>query len=150
MKKIVAETEAKEQTQKQMELLTAEITRAEQELRQERQARVELEQKLKAETDARLKAEENAQAEAQKRAEIEEELNIQKELTAQANAEAGVQEEANAQARKPLPFNIREIPAPEKTQPCDCCGRNDLALSELHKIDSGHLFCPDCFAALRR
>ena len=65
-------------------------------------------------------------------------------------AEAGVQEEAIAQERKPLPFDIREIPAPKKTQPCDCCGRNDLALSELHKIDSGHLFCPDCFAALKR
>ena len=91
-----------------------------------------------------------ARMESQKRTEIEEELSIQRELTAQANAEAGVQEEAIVQERNPLPFNIREIPAPKKTQPCDCCGRNDLALSELHKIDSGHLFCPDCFAALRR
>jgi len=92
--------------------------------------------------------------ESQKRAEIEEELSVQKELTAQANAEAGVQEEANAQQRKTLPFDIREIPAPTtvapvKTQPCDCCG-TDVPQNELHKIDSGHLFCSDCFAALKR
>jgi late competence protein required for DNA uptake (superfamily II DNA/RNA helicase) len=33
---------------------------------------------------------------------------------------------------------------------CDCCGRNNHLAGELTRIDSGHLFCADCLAALRR
>ena len=150
--------------QKQIELLTSQIAKTEQQLVELRQTNIELEQKLDAETDARLKAEAAAQLEAQKRAEVEEELSVQKELTAQANAEAGVHEEANASMRTAIPFEIRdtersdepasEIPAPSqaepvKTQPCDCCG-TEVPQTELTKIDSGHLFCHDCFTALRR
>jgi len=139
--------------QNQIELLTAQITKAEQQLHEQQQTNTELKQKLIAETDARLKAETAAQLEAQKRAEVEEELSVQKELTAQANAEAGVHEEANASMRTAIPFEIREIPAsspePVKRQPCDCCGI-EVPQTELTKIDSGHLFCHDCFAALRR
>jgi hypothetical protein len=59
--------------------------------------------------------------------------------------------------RQPAKFEILEIPPVKpsispaaKTFICDCCGRNDLSEGEMSRIDSGHLFCSDCLAALRR
>jgi len=31
---------------------------------------------------------------------------------------------------------------------CECCGKVDIPVSDLAKIDSGQLLCPDCFKAL--
>ena len=37
-----------------------------------------------------------------------------------------------------------------QTGSCECCGRNDIALNKLNRIDSGQLFCQDCFQALKQ
>ena len=159
--------------QKQINLLTAGIAQAQQDLQQQSIARIAAEEKLKEEMDARLQAEEKAQIEDQRRAEVEEELRVQKELTAEMAAPVAAEETKTTPAGRQIPFEIREIPAKPSTvrqespQPpleapdndirrqadklvCDCCGRDDLAEGELRRIDSGHFFCPDCIAGRRK
>jgi late competence protein required for DNA uptake (superfamily II DNA/RNA helicase) len=39
--------------------------------------------------------------------------------------------------------------AATKTGTCECCGKDDIKESQLVRIDSGQLFCPQCLHALR-
>jgi hypothetical protein len=82
----------------------------------------------------------------------EEQLKQRTEPAVAKDIAAGVEEEAEMDTEKQsAPFDIREIPPrPSLGGVCDCCGRNNIPQSELVRIDSGHLFCPDCVAALRR
>jgi len=51
----------------------------------------------------------------------------------------------------PIDADAPETPAPEtRTAVCECCSRNHLPSSDMCRIDSGQLLCPDCLAELRR
>lgn len=85
----------------------------------------------------------------------EEAEQLQKQLS---EMEAG-KIEAQKQAAQKEPA---EIPAKEEIKDsdetaidmetkgiCDCCGRSSIKTSEMVRIDSGQLFCPDCLKAFR-
>jgi uncharacterized protein (UPF0212 family) len=56
------------------------------------------------------------------------------ETAATAQAEARSAELANAAAR---------------TGTCECCGKDNIEETDLVRIDSGQLLCPDCCLALK-
>jgi chromosome segregation ATPase len=128
--KLAAETETKEQMQKQVDFLTDQIFRIEKALQEETKAKITAEQKLADETQARLKAEQKAQFEAGRAAQAEEAEDRMQKME-DGSSVIGHQSSA-----------LRLT--------CDCCGRNNHLAGELTRIDSGHLFCADCLAALRR
>jgi len=56
-----------------------------------------------------------------------------------------------APSAAPIDADAPETPAPEtRTAVCECCSRNHLPGSDMCRIDSGQLLCPDCLAELRR
>ena len=36
------------------------------------------------------------------------------------------------------------------TSSCECCGKEDIEVNNLVRIDSGQLMCPDCLASFRK
>jgi hypothetical protein len=50
-------------------------------------------------------------------------------------------------AAKERAKETQQVPA--KTATCECCGRQDVRESDIVKIDSGQMFCPDCLKELR-
>jgi DNA repair exonuclease SbcCD ATPase subunit len=143
--------ESKEQIQKQVDSLTSRLTQLQTSLEQESNAKAVAQQKLIEEAQARLKAEQKAQIEADKADQAEQELKTQKEL-----ASASVIDESESRMMqtshepRPVLHSDSEGGATSHGYTCDCCGQNTFTLDQLEKIDSGHLFCPDCLAALRR
>jgi peptide methionine sulfoxide reductase MsrB len=119
-------------------------------LRQESSARNDVEQKLAAETQARLEAEHKAQLEAEKAAQAEEKSKSQIPVTnivvEEKQPEVIV---ADVSTDEPQVSEI-EPQKTDRTYVCDCCGQNTFTLDQLVKIDSGHLFCSECLAAMRR
>ena len=80
------------------------------------------------------------------------------EAIATAKAEAEKQAKSDAEAirkiEQQLKTQIEEKAkqaqqAPAKTATCDCCGRQDIPESDMVKIDSGQMFCPECLKELR-
>jgi hypothetical protein len=74
--------------------------------------------------------------------------------TAKAKAEAEAQARAQAEAKlrgasnRPAPV-LAEQSCPAETVACECCGVTGIPISDVHRIDSGQLLCPDCLTALR-
>lgn len=134
-------TEIKDQAQKQIDSLTAQLARLENTLQEETNAKIAAQQKLAEETQARLKAEQKAQLEAERAAQAEESED-RRQKTEERGQDALDTTEDGSSVLSPQSSVIRLI--------CDCCGQNTFTLDQLVKIDSGHLFCPDCLAALRR
>ncbi|MHC4791600.1 MAG: RING finger protein, partial [Planctomycetota bacterium] len=96
------------------------------------------EEKLKAEIEERTKAEEKARFYVEELTEAKERLKA--EIEARLRAEKHVQHEA-------APIEIRSFPV--KNINCECCGKDGFSEEELVRIDSGHLFCPECLKELR-
>lgn len=71
---------------------------------------------------------------------------------AKAEAEAQARAEAEAKLRsagsQPAPASV-EGTCPVETVTCECCGTTGIAISNVQRIDSGQLLCPDCLTALR-
>ena len=117
------------------------------------EAEEQLEQKIKlAEEQMTIGEEDIEEMQAEEQPEPQMETNMEESVTAGGNGNGEKQAD-----RHPEEFEIREIPqespsiSPQAEKfVCDCCGRNDLSQDQISRIDSGHLFCPDCLAALRR
>jgi len=124
MKKRLAEVEAES---------TETVTRTKAEvLEMIARAKAECEEKLRL-CNARIAdAEQRLQAESIKRAEAEELAKAQSQRRAEAE------------------MKLQELLSrASQTGKCDCCGKTGLAQTDLSRIDSGHLLCPECLAALR-
>jgi hypothetical protein len=120
-----------------------------------------LQEKLLAETDARTRAEQEAQvkarerarAEAQAAAEAQARLRAQERAAEEAAARARLEERLRAETEQRARLEasreseVTDVAAAVGT--CDCCGKDNLAASNLIRIDSGQLFCTDCLAELR-
>ena len=141
--------------------------------------RSEYEEELKNYSDALNRVEDDTQAEtevvqeteARLRAELEEkdayyagEIARVKETIEMAKAEfetqirechearMRVEEEARMEAEKRTQVEEelnKVLQGQEMKGVCDCCDSEDFPVSELIRIDSGQLLCPDCLRALR-
>ena len=109
--------------------------------------RAEAEQKTKSHTDeiARVKAE-ATETIAKLRAEFADQIKAHSDAAARAEEKA----KAEAAARTEAEAKLNEILAhPTRTATCECCGKEDIPESDLVRIDSGQLLCPDCVKELK-
>ena len=134
--------EVKERLQAQIQARTE----AEQETQAQKQARDRLEQELKRYAEQFADAEEKARSEAEQRAELERKLTGEAQARAEATQKARIEITAREQAEARL---AELMDAATKTGTCECCGRDDIKQTELARIDSGQLFCPQCLLALK-
>ena len=85
----------------------------------------------------------------EQRAKIEAEQKIQSDkVKEKAAAETTQKANAAITAAAQVKPQLAE-PANIQTGTCECCGKDNVKKTELHRIDSGELFCPTCFQALK-
>jgi hypothetical protein len=115
-------------------------------------ARAEAEEKARAFAEAAKNAEDNLKAEIEERTKAEEKARFYAEELTEAKVRLKAEEErlrAEKQVqREAVPIEIRSFPV--KNISCECCGKDGFSEEELVRIDSGHLFCPECLRELRR
>jgi membrane protein involved in colicin uptake len=143
--------EAKSQFEEELKVYIDALNRAEEEARAETEEMQEAEARLRAEAEEkeRYYAEEitrvkdrieKAKAEFKAQSEVYSKALIRAEEKAKAEAEKRVEAEEKLS-------NILRSSRIRST--CECCGKVDIPVSNLAKIDSGQLLCPDCLKALR-
>lgn len=115
------------------------------EVRAQAQAKAREEAKSHSEEIAKIKAE-AAQTTADQKAVFAEKVKAYTEAVNEAQEKAKSEAEARAQAEAKL-AELQSGSA--RMGSCECCGRDDVPEEDLHRIDSGQLFCPDCLSALR-
>ena len=112
-----------------------------------------MERKLQAETQARAEAEKQIESEKAAKRQLEEELKeISEEFqefknSSEARTKQAIQEVIKAKEKEML-AKIETAPT-EKTGKCECCGKDNIKVGELIRIDSGQFFCSECLTALR-
>ena len=112
------------------------------------------EERLQAETQARLTAEKEIETERESRNRLEQELksyaeqfaDVKEKLITKATQES-IAETAAGKRTEVRSTELRDATTPTGT--CECCDRDDIKKSELVKINSGQLFCPQCLLALK-
>ena len=92
-----------------------------QKLQQLQQRLAENDEQIKAYEQAKIDAERKVQAESEARTEAEQKLSELEQIAVSSDMKGQ----------------------------CDCCGSVDISVDKLVRIDSGHLFCPECLTALR-
>ncbi len=112
------------------------------------------EERLKAETQARLNAEKEIETERESRNLMEQELksyaeqfaDVKEKLITKATQES-IAETAAEKRTEVRSTELRDAAIPTGT--CECCDRDDIKKSELVKINSGQLLCPQCLLTLK-
>ncbi|MHC4156198.1 MAG: hypothetical protein ACYST6_14945, partial [Planctomycetota bacterium] len=168
--------EAQTQAEQKIRAYAERAARAEEKTQAEAKARADAEQRANMEAQARLEAERNSGIEAPERAKMQAKLNeLTKAIeAAEQNAKAepaGTSRiEAEGQTRettepwiseaRPASRAAAQEPVQPKTPPveiisiptttatCECCGRENILQGQAVRIDSGQVFCQDCFRAL--
>ena len=132
-----AEVALKAQAEEMEEFYTTEITKVKETIDR---AKKEFQEKERSYSKALAAAEEKVRIEAEARAQAEAKLKSIEEQKARADAQARAEAEAK----------LNEVLGDTgMTGTCECCDRNDVPESDLSKIDSGQLLCPDCLKMLR-
>jgi fused signal recognition particle receptor len=147
--------------------LTDAVNTAEHKAQAEANARAEAEQIAKAESARRTRAEARIQelmkaiAAAEQRltleANVRAQAEIQKEREARQKMEmptdriGPLKDTPDTQARRTMeperpPIEIVSIPTTAAA--CECCGRENIQQGQAVRLDSGQVFCQDCFRTL--
>jgi transketolase len=116
--------------------------------------RAEIETSIRTETEQEIKSSaekleklktETAETIAKLKAEFAEKIKAYSDAVAKAEENA----KAEAAARAEAEAKLNEILAHPTTATCECCGKQDIPETDLVRIDSGQLLCPDCVKQLR-
>ncbi|HUT30272.1 MAG TPA: hypothetical protein VMX13_10810, partial [Sedimentisphaerales bacterium] len=161
--KLKSQAESSAQTIEQTQGRMQEKIRAyaEQAAKAQQQAQSETEQRSRAEariqdlTRAIAAAEKRLrpQIEAQVLTPIEEELEARQKMRVSTHRISAARRTADTSAQEraePHRPPIEIVSIPTETVTCECCGRKNIAEDQSVRIDSGQVFCQDCFSALSR
>jgi transketolase len=108
---------------------------------------VEVEQKLKSYTEEMAQVQAEAtETIAKLKAQFAEQIQAYSDAVARAEEKAKAEATARAEAEAKLNEILAQRPS---TATCECCGKEDVPESDMVRIDSGQLLCPDCLRQLR-
>jgi membrane protein involved in colicin uptake len=143
--------EAKSRFEEELKVYIDALNRAEEEARAESEEMQEAEARLRAEAEEKeiYYAEEIARVKdriEKAKAEFKAQSEVYSKALLRAEEKAKVEAEKRVEAEEKLSNILRSL---RICSTCECCGRADIPVSDLAKIDSGQLLCPDCFKALR-
>ncbi len=136
-------------TEDKLNTISKEKGELEEKLNTQIEARNRLEVLIKQEQDARADSEKKLDAYRQRITEIEKQMQLdeaQKNVKAESSQkiEVEIPGTASAETRIAEPANTDV-----KTGTCECCGTSNIKERNLVRIDSGQLFCPVCYEALK-
>ncbi len=105
-------------------------------------------EQAKAEAERRISEYKNnlEQMQAKAESEMRARTEAEQKLKLTGDQLTGLRQKLKAAAEKKLQHDAQ---AKMKTGTCECCGKNNIELGELVKIDSGQLFCRNCLSALK-
>jgi hypothetical protein len=115
-------------------------------------AKTEADKKVESYVKALKESEQKLKALEETRAKTAEQLATQEKAAQEAQTRARAEEKRRIEAEKLVVAKEKTTltpQVPEKTGECECCGRKDIKISDLVKIDSGQMFCRDCLKELR-
>jgi membrane protein involved in colicin uptake len=143
--------EAKSRFEEELRVYIDALNRAEEEARAESEEMQEAEARLRAEAEERQRyyAEEIAKVKdtiEKAKAEFKAQSEVYGKALIRAEEKAKAEAEKKVEAEEKLSNILRSL---RICSTCECCGRADIPVSDLAKIDSGQLLCPDCLKALR-